>query len=105
MTLIFYRPILHGANRLHTSTPPLRLQPPRPPRIAIGTLNIRYGQGFGLVQAICAVEQFFYVMLLTKTKIQSEANSHNRLSYDVTCSTAWLPSAGEVQGGVMMVTR
>ena len=49
--------------------------------------------------------RFFYVMLLTKTKIQLEAYSHNRLGYDVTCLAARLSSARGAQGGVRLVTR
>ena len=49
-------------------------RPPHPPGIAIRTLNIWDGRGFGLAQAIWAVEHGgFDVMLLTETKIQSEA--------------------------------
>ena len=44
-------------------------------------------------------------MLLTKTKIQSEAYSHNHLGYDVACLAAQPSSAGGSQGGVGLVTR
>ena len=44
-------------------------------------------------------------MLLTKTKIQSEVYSHNRLGYNVTCSAARSSSAGGAQGGVGVVAR
>ena len=47
----------------------------------------------------------FDVMLLTKTKIQSEAYSHNHLGYDVACLAAQPSSAGGSQGGVGLVTR
>ena len=71
-----------------------------------GTLNIRDGWGFRLAQAIRAVERGgFDVMLLTKTKIQLEAYSHNRLGFIVTCLAAWPSSAGGAQGGVGLVTR
>ena len=44
-------------------------------------------------------------MLLTETKIRSEAYSHNHLGYDVTCLTARLSSAWGDQGGMGLVTR
>ena len=47
----------------------------------------------------------FDVMLLTKTKIQSEACLHNCLVYDVTYSAVWSSSAGGAQGGAGLVTR
>ena len=47
----------------------------------------------------------FDVMLLTKTEIQLEAYSHNRLGYDMTCSTARPSSTGGTQGSVGLVTR
>ena len=46
-------------------------------------------------QAIWVVERGgFYVMLLTETKIQSEAYSHNCLGNDVTCLTTHPSSYG-----------
>ena len=44
-------------------------------------------------------------MLLTERNIQTEAYSHNRLEYDVTCSKARLPSARGDQGGIGLVRR
>ena len=106
MPLNFSRTIPHGVNRMHTAPPPLHRWSLRSPRLAIGTLNIRDGQGFGLAQAIRAVERvFFDVMLLTKTKIQSEAYSQNRLGYNVTCLTAHPSSFGVAQGGIRLVKR
>ena len=104
MPINFSRPIPHGANRLHTASPLPRRRPRRPPGLAIGTLNIRDGRDFGLAQAIWVlVRGGFDVMLLTKTKIQSEACLHNRLVYDVTYSAVWPSSAGGAQGGVGLV--
>ena len=58
----------------------------------------------GLAQAIRAVDcGGFDVMLLTETKIQSEAYLQNRLVYDVTCSVARLSRDREAQGVVEMV--
>ena len=59
-----------------------------------------------MAQAIREVERGgFDVMLLKKTKIQSEAYSHNSLRYDVTCLTTRLSSVGGYLGGVGMVMR
>ena len=44
-------------------------------------------------------------MLLTKTKIQSKAYSHNRLGYDVNFFTERPSRARGYQGGVRLVTR
>ena len=43
-------------------------------------------------------------MLLTETKIQSEAYFHNRLGYNLTCLMAHFSSAGGAQGGFVLVT-
>ena len=89
MPLTFYRPIPHSSNHPHTALPPSRRRPQRPPGIAIGNLKIQDGRGFGLAQAVRAVERRgFGMMLLTKKKIQLEAYSHNFLGYNVTCSEA-----------------
>ena len=105
MPLTFYGPILYGTNCLHRAPPPLRRQPPHPPRLAIGTLNIRDDRGFRLAQAIWAVEcGGFDVMLLTDTKIQTEPSSHKCLGYDMTCSKVRPYSSRGYQGGVGLVT-
>ena len=104
--LTFYRPILRGSDLLHTAPPLPRLCPPHPPGLAIRTIIIQNGRGFGLAQAIQAVEcRGFDVMLLTETKTQLDAYSHNRLSYDVTCLEEHTSSARGNQGGVGLVTR
>ena len=104
MTFIFYRLIPHGAGRLHTAPP--RRRPPHPTRIAIRALNILDGRGFGLAQAIWAVERGgFDVMLLTETKISTMVYCRNRLRYEVTCSTTRPSSARGAQGSVGLVTR
>ena len=101
MPLIFSQPMPHGADRLHTAPPPPSRRPPRPPGLAIGTLNIRDGRGFGLAQAIRVVQRgYFGVMLLTETKISTTAYCRNRLGYDMTFSEARPTSAGGAQGGV-----
>ena len=47
MPLTFSLPILHRSDRLHTAPPTPHHWPSFPPRVSIGTLNIRDGQGFG----------------------------------------------------------
>ena len=72
--------------------------------LAIRTLNIEDGGGFGQAQAIRAVERRgFDVMILTETKISTTVYCRNRLGYEVTCSTAQPTSAGGAQGGVGLV--
>ena len=81
-------------------------RPPRPPGLAIGTLNIQDGWSFGLTQAIWAVERRgFDVMLLTKTRIPATAYCRNLLGYEVTFFAAQPTSSGGSQGGVGVVTR
>ena len=81
-------------------------RPPCPPGLAIGTPNIWNDRSFGLAQAIWAVEcGGFDIILLTETKIQTEAFSHNRLGYNVICSTVRLSSAGGAHGGVGLVSQ
>ena len=106
MPVTFYRPIPHGANRLHTAPlPPPRRRTPCPPRITIGNLNIRDVRLFGLVQSIRAVEsRVFGVMLLTETKISTTAYFRNRLSYNMTFLVARMISDGGAKGGVGLVT-
>ena len=52
--------------------PPPRCQPPLPPGIAIGTLNIRDDRVFGIVQVILVVDLGrFDLMVLTETNIST----------------------------------
>ena len=79
----FSRQIPHGADRLDMAPP--RRWPRCPPGLAIRTLNIRYGGGFGMEQAIQELElRGFDVMMLTETKIQLKVYLHNCLGYNVT---------------------
>ena len=104
--LAFSQPIPHGADRLHTAPPRLCLRPPYPPGLAIRTLNIRYGRGFGLAQAIWAVERGgLDVMLLTKTKIYTPSYFRNWLGCDMTFPAVRPTSNRGYQGGVGLVTR
>ena len=106
MPLTFSQPILNGSNRLNMASPPLHRRPPRPSRIDIRTLDIPDGKGFRLVQAIRAVEpRGVDVVLMTDKKIQTEANSHNQIGYEVTFSAACPSSAGGAQVGVGLLTR
>ena len=83
-----------------------RRRPRLPQEITIGKLNIWDVRHFGLAQDIRQVEhRGFDVMLLTETKIQIEAYSHNFLGYDVTFMKASPASAKGSQGEVGLVTR
>ena len=104
--LTFYRPIPHGADRLNTAPPLPHRQPPLPPGIAIGTLNIQDFRGFRMVQAIRALGRGgFDVTILAETKISMADYCRNRLGYEVTCSTAWPSSAEGDKGGIWLVTK
>ena len=73
MPLKFPEPIFYGTNRLHTAPQSPHRRLPRPTVLAIGTLNIWYRRGFGLVQDIRSVERgVFDSMILKELKIQSE---------------------------------
>ena len=70
MPLTFSQPIVHGTNHLHMAPPPPLRRTPFPPGLVIRTVNIRHRRGFGLVQAILAVEHGgFDVMILTEKEI------------------------------------
>ena len=85
MPLTFYQTTPHGANCLHTALLLPHRRSLRPPGISIRKLNIWDGRGFGLAQAIQAVDRRgFNVMILTKTKISTTAYCRNRLGYEVT---------------------
>ena len=59
-------------------------RPPRPQGLSLGTYNIHNVWGFDLNQAVLAVHLgSSNAMLLTKTKITSEAYFHNRLGYNI----------------------
>ena len=106
VSLTFSWTIPHGTNLLQTAPPLTRRQPPHPPRLAIGALNIRYGWVFGLAQDIRVVERGgFDAMILTKTNMSTTAYFRNRLVYKVTCLTAGPTSAGGAQGGFRLVTK
>ena len=69
MPTIFYHHIIHGAYCLHTAPQLTRRYPPLPPGLTIRTLNIWYGRGFGLAQAIGEVgRDDFDLMILTKKR-------------------------------------
>ena len=70
------------------------------------SLTIHYGQGFGLYQYIWAVHiGIFGVILLTDTKITSEAYFRNRLVYDVVCFPEVTTYTGDAQVGVGLFVR
>ena len=79
MPIKFSLPIRHGGDCLHTMLLPQRRWTPHPTRIAIGTLNVRDGRGFGLAQAIWEVEHGgFGLMLSTETKSRWRRNPTTR---------------------------
>ena len=66
IVICFTLPLPHFRDRLHTVPSPPRHNPLRPRRLKLGTYNIRDGQGFGLAQAIRAVQLGnFGVLILT----------------------------------------
>ena len=113
---LLFRPFASdgGATYLFLTNPPWRRPPangafddvlpaPNPTRVCHRDSS---GQGFGLVQAIWAVERGgFDVMLLTETKIFMMAYCWIRIGYNVTCSASRLSSAGRFHGGVGLVMR
>ena len=61
---------------------------------------------FRLDQAIQALQVGgFNQMVLTKTKVNVLVYFHNRLWYDMVCSSAIKTAAGGEQGGVGLVVR
>ena len=65
----------------------------------MGTYNIRDSCVFGLSQAIRAVEQGNYdLVILTETKIPDAVYCHNFLGYDAVYSKATVTAAGGSQG-------
>ena len=106
MPIFFTLPIRHGANRLHLEVPPLRRWTSRPPGLAIGTLNIHDGRGFGIAQAVQSDKLGgFNLMFLTETKISTTVYFRNRLGYNIFCSTDRPASAGGSQGGMNLVLQ
>ena len=66
--------------------------------------NIRDDQGFGIAQAIWAVQVGnFDLIILTDTNITNEAHCRNRLGYDVVCSLAITTAYDGAQGGLGLV--
>ena len=50
----------------------------------VGTYNIQYRRGFGLLQEIWSVERGkYYLMLLTEEKIPDAVYFRKRMGYDV----------------------
>ena len=104
--MCFTCPLCHGVELLNTAPPPLLRWPPRPKGVSLGTYTIRNGRGFGLTQAIREVHiGSFDVMLLTETKITSEAYYHNQRGYDVVCPSAVATDTCGAQGGVELLVR
>ena len=105
MAMCFTQPIRHGVYCRHSATPlSSRRRTPCPKGLNLGTYNIRYGRGFGLPQAICAIDQGNCdLMLLTDKNIPDVLYCHNHLGCDFVCSNATVTAAGGGQGGVRIV--
>ena len=106
MHICFTHPIRHGRDQIHTAPAPLRLRPPRPPGLNLGTYDICYGCGFVVHQGIQTVQLRNYeLMILTDTTIPDEAYCHNHLGYTVVCYQVVGTVAGGEQEGVGLVVR
>ena len=82
MPICFTHQIRHGAYSLYSKLSPCRLR--RPLGINLGTNNIWDGRGFAPPQAIRAVEQGNYdLMILVETKVLDALYLHNHLGCDV----------------------
>ena len=69
MPISFTQPIFHGGDCLYLEALPMRSHIPLPQGLSIRTYNIRDSRGFGLAQAIRAVQiGIFDLTVLTKTK-------------------------------------
>ena len=98
--LCFNLQIHHGGDHLHLAPPPPQIRPACPMGINLWTYNIQDGCGFGIPQAIQAVERGNYdLMLLTDTNITDAVYFHNCLVYGVVCSRASFTTSGVSQGG------
>ena len=67
-------------DHLHMDPTPLRIYPPHPQVLSLRNFNICNGWGFGIAQAIQAVQiGGFDPMILTETNINDQNYCHNRL--------------------------
>ena len=85
--------------------PPLLFRPQRPPRPAIRTLNIRYGSGYGLAQAIQAEEHGGLDLIFLKKKTRTDSCYNNRRGYDVRGTVLRPSCAGGARNGVGLGLR
>ena len=77
-----------------------------PRGLSLRNYIIRYGQGFGLAQTIREVNIIsFGIMILTKTKNNSNSYFHNWLVYDVVCFPSVTTATKNMMGGVGLVVR
>ena len=102
--------IWHDVDHLHSAPAPLRRGPPLPLGLNLGMYTIQDGRGFGLPQAIRAIEQGnYYLVIFMETNITDAVYCRNRLGYDIVCSKATVTmfggSRGGGGGGVRMVSR
>ena len=99
MPVTFNLTILHCRNHLHLMAAMPRCRSPQPRVLSIGTYNIRNVNGFGIAQAIWAVQVGgFNLMVLTETKVTGQAYFHNRLGYNVVFLSEINTDAGGAQG-------
>ena len=77
-------PLYHVIDRLHTTVLYPWRQLPCPPGLSLRTYNILYGYGFGLPQAIRAVQIGNYdVILMIETNIPDAVYCHNCVGYNI----------------------
>ena len=106
MPIFLTRLISYGGDRLHTSPPSPCRRTLHPWGLSIGTLNIRNGQGYGLMQAIRAVQiDGFDLMILLDNKITNQAYCHSSLGYNVFYSLMSMAAAGGAQGVGCLVVQ
>ena len=99
MQIHFTRPLCHGYDRIHALTSPLRRRSPCSHGLKLGMYNIQYGQGFGLPQALKAVQLGKYdLVLLTETKTLDSVHCKIFRRYDIVCSMAATTASGGAQG-------
>ena len=104
MSICFTELIWNCGDRLHLAAPPPRRQTPHPMRLNLGTYNIQDCGGFGLPQAIRAVERGNYnLMLLAETKILDAVYCCSRLVYGIVYSKATVTAVGGHRGGGVVI--
>ena len=99
MLKLFKQPLHHGNDQLRMAPLLLWCRPNIPPELNLWIYNIWNGRGFGLTQAIRAVQLWkCVIMLLTETNIPDEVYWKNRNRYDLVCLRAIATTTGGAQG-------